>query len=395
MKRFQLLFLKLVPYLTGSALLLALMFFGSGVKTEDSNSPIASNFSDVNFRVTADQVSESYVVASIADTLMLPSASTSGENFITISNHYEETGTIAGQNNTINDKPTVIDTSNLSRGVISYTVVEGDSLATIADAYGVSKDHIRWSNNMKDETIEVGKVLVIPSVDGIVYKVKSDDTVDSLAEKYGAKKEEIIAYNDLENGGLKADAQIILPGGDLPEKERPEYVPPAPTPTYNTNPGYTNYYAYGSNGRQNIMEVGSYGYWASIYNYRDNAGVMDPGAFGNCTWFAWYWRNHSVDTGALPESYRLPGGAIGNARDWAWSLGSRGFAVNQSPAYGAVIQSTGGYYGHVGVVVGVDPGNSVTIQEMNYAGPNGGFNHVYQSTISWGEAMNYNYIHGR
>ena len=370
------------------------MFFGSGVKTEDANSPIASNFSDVNFRVTADQVSESYVVASIADTLMLPSAATSGENFITISNHYEETGTIAGQTNTIGEKPTVIDTSNLARGIIKYTVQEGDTLANLADFYGVSKDHLRWSNGLKNEDLTVGAEILIPSVDGIVYKVKDGDTFDSLADKYGSKVEEIKAYNDLENEDApKVDSQIILPGGNLPEKERPEYVAPAPTPTY-TTPSYT-YYANGSGGRQGIFEVGSYGYWASIYQYYDNTGTPDPGAFGNCTWFAWYWRNHSVDTGALPESYRLPGGAIGNARDWSYSLGSRGFAVNNTPAYGAVIQSMAGYYGHVGVVVGVDPGNSVTIQEMNYAGPNGMFNHVYQSTISWSDAMGYNYIHGR
>ncbi len=395
MKRFQLLFLKLLPYLTGSALLIALMVFGSNVKVEDASSPIASNFSDVNFRVTADQVSESYVVASIADTLELPSASTSGENFVTISNHYDETGTISTQTNTINDKPTVIDTSNLSRGIISYTVKDGDTLASIADAYGVSKDHIRWSNDMKEEDVEEGDTLLIPSVDGIVYKVKDGDTIEDLADKYGSNKDEIIAYNDLEvDNDLEEDTRIILPGGDLPEKERPEYEPPAPAPTVISTP---TYYAYSTNSgtRKNMIEIGSYGYWASVYNYRDNTGVMDPGAFGNCTWFAWYWRNHAVDTGALPESYRLPGGTVGNARDWAWSFGSRGFTVNQTPAYGAIMQSMSGYYGHVAVVVDVDYGNSITIQEMNYAGPNGMFNHVYQSTIDWGDAMGFNYIHGR
>jgi len=358
------------------------MFFGSDVKTEGDNSPIASNFSDSEFRVTADQVSESYVVASIATTLELPSAPTSGENFVTISKHYEDAST---------GKPTVIDTSKLARGIISHTTAEGETIASLSEEYQVTKDHIRWSNDIeKEEDLEVGQVLLIPSVDGIVYKVKSGDTIDSMAEKYGSKKEEIIAFNDLEGREPDVDTNIILPGGNLPEKERPEYVPPIVV----TTPPQSSI-SYSGQGRQGIFEIGSYGYWASIYNYRDNAGVMDPGAFGNCTWYAWYWRNHSVDTGALPESYRLPGGAIGNARDWAWSLGSRGFTVNQTPAYGAVIQSMVGYYGHVGVVVGVDPGNSVTIQEMNYAGPNGMFNHVYQSTISWSEAMGYNYIHGR
>ena len=243
---------------------------------------------------------------------------------------------------------------------------------------------------MKKEDVEVGKVLLIPSVDGIVYKVKDGDTLDSLVEKYGSNKEEIIAYNDLEGSDISVGGQIILPGGNLPEKDRPEYVAPAPvvvtpTPTY----------VYGSYGqRHGISEVGNYGYWANVYYSGQPGAAGNPGAFGNCTWFAWYWRNNAVANGSLPGNYQLPGGAIGNARDWAWSLGSRGFVVNQTPAYGAIQQDMGGYYGHVAVVVGVDPGVSVTIQEMNYAGPNGQFNHVYQSTMDWGYATSFNYIHG-
>lgn len=370
------------------------MIFGSRVEVEKAGTPIAANFSNIDFKITADQVSETYTVASIADTLELASASSVSENYISVINRYEETGTIASNTNNITtDKPTVIDTSDLSRGIVSYTVKEGDSLDSIAKAYGVSKDHIRWSNDMKKEDVEVGKVLLIPSVDGIVYKVKDGDTLDSLVEKYGSNKEEIIAYNDLEGSDITVDSQIILPGGDLPEKERPEYVPPAPVVV---TPSRPTYYAYGNYGmRQNISEVGNYGYWANVYYSGAPGAAGNPGAFGNCTWFAWYWRNNAVANGVLPGNYQLPGGAIGNARDWAWSLGSRGFVVNQTPAFGAIQQSMSGYYGHVAVVVGVDPGNSVTIQEMNFAGPNGQFNHVYQSTIDWASATSgFNYIHG-
>ena len=367
------------------------MIFGSRTETVEAGTPIATNFSNIDFKITADQVSETYTVANIADTLELASASSVSENYISVINRYEETGTIASViNNTTTEKPTVIDTSDLSRGIVSYTVKECDTLDTIASAYGVSKDHIRWSNGMKKEDVEVGKVLLIPSVDGIVYKVKDGDTLDSLVEKYGSNKEEIIAYNDLEGSDISVGGQIILPGGNLPEKDRPEYVAPAPvvvtpTPTY----------VYGSYGqRHGISEVGNYGYWANVYYSGQPGAAGNPGAFGNCTWFAWYWRNNAVANGSLPGNYQLPGGAIGNARDWAWSLGSRGFAVNQTPAYGAIQQDMGGYYGHVAVVVGVDPGVSVTIQEMNYAGPNGQFNHVYQSTMDWGYATSFNYIHG-
>lgn len=391
MKRIQLIVKKLFPYLLSSGLILALMIFGSGSEKAESGKPIFSTYEE-NFVVTADQVSETYTVASIADTLQLPSASTVSANYVTVDRLYEETGSVASKDNNVNEKPTVIDTSNFSRGIISYVIKEGDTLASISELYGVTKDHIRWSNDMEKEDVTVGDTIMIPSVDGIVYKVKSDDTIEGLAEKYGSNKEEIIAYNDLEGSSLEVDSLIILPGGDLPEKERPEYVEPVPVTPVVT---YSYTYSTDSGVRHNMMEVGSYAYWSGVYYSGAPGAAGNPGAFGNCTWYAWYWRNSNVAAGNLPESYRLPGGAIGNGRDWAYSLGSAGFAVNQTPAYGAVIQSMDGWYGHVGVVVGVDEGNSITIQEMNYAGPNGMFNHVYQSTINWSDALHYNYIHGR
>ena len=136
-----------------------------------------------------------------------------------------------------------------------------------------------------------------------------------------------------------------------------------------------------------MFEVGSYGYWSQVYY--DTLWQNNPGAFGNCTWFAWYWRRNN-----MPENYWLPTGAIGNASSWVYTLGGS-FATGRTPAYGAVIQSTSGYYGHVGVVTGVNEGVNITIQEMNWAGPNGMFNHVYQSTIDWNDALSYNYIYGR
>ena len=94
----------------------------------------------------------------------------------------------------------------------------------------------------------------------------------------------------------------------------------------------------------------------------------------------------------MPSNYWLPKGAIGNASSWLYTLGGS-YKTGRTPQYGAVMQSMGGYYGHVGTVVGVDPGKSITIQEMNFAGPNGMFNHVYQSTMNWSDALKYNYIY--
>ena len=69
----------------------------------------------------------------------------------------------------------------------------------------------------------------MPLVDGVVYTVKSGDTAQSLAEKYKTSAERIVLYNDIEeNTGLNVGTRVVLPGGELPETERPGYVAPRP-----------------------------------------------------------------------------------------------------------------------------------------------------------------------
>ena len=378
MKRLQLLLAKLLPYTILFAAAFCLMYYGSRHDETPVKTPIAANFDNSDFTVTADQVSESYTVANIASALSLPSTSTISENYVTINDIYETTGTTTTSTTTVVEKPTIIDTSNLSRGVISYVVQEGDTFQSLYNAmnHGATKDQIRWSNGLKKETVTVGSTLYFPSVAGIVYKVKSGDTLDKIIEKTKTNKEEVIIRNDLENKDIVVGQLLLLPGGTLPEKERPEYVAPTPRPT---SPTYT--YVRDTADRHGRTEIGSYSYWRSVYN--STSWQHNPGAFGNCTWFAWYWRRNNMSS-----EYWLPTGAIGNARSWMSSLGGS-YWTGRTPAYGAVMQSTSGRYGHVAIVVGVKQGEYITIQEMNYQG----FNRVYQSTINWADALKYNYIY--
>lgn len=359
------------------------MFFGSQNQSNNTVKPIAANFDDVNFKVTSDQVSESYTVANIASAVDLPSTSSISENYITIYQIYETTGTVSSSTTDVVEKPTIVDTSGLDLDKIkTHTVSDGESLDSIIALYSskATKEQVRWSNGMKNEKLTVGGSLYVPILNGIAYKAKSGDTPAGLAEKYQSNEEQIIAYNNLEEKSIVADQILILPNAIVPEKERPEYV--APKPAYS---GRTYAYVSDSGHRHGITEVGSYSYWSNMYY--STKWQNNPGAFGNCTWFAWYWRRNFMSS-----EYWLPTGSIGNARNWTYTLGGS-YYTGQTPAYGAVIQSTSGYYGHVGVVVGVNPGVNITIQEMNFAGPNGKFNHVYQSTINWEDALHYNYIY--
>jgi len=370
---------RVFPYLVVFAVVLTVMIVGSRAEQKStSSSTVLSVINDTSFRVTADQLSESYIVAETANLFNLPTANSIGENFVSVAVRYTMTG---GQNSGIIEKPNIIDTSNLSRGTVTYTVQAGDTLEAIAKYFGLKTEQIRWSNNMKNEVIAVGQTLYLPWVPGILYTVKADDTLEGLAERYQSSANQIVILNDLEISGLVAGQTIILPDGVLPERERPEYVPPTPRP-----PATSNYYLLTDSGvRHNMREIYNFNHWRNVVTPAAR-GDGNPSTAGQCTWFAWWWRRYH-----MPENYWLPTGPIGNARDWVVRLRSS-YNVNQWPAYGAVAQTRSSGYGHVAIVTGVVEGEYITLQEMNF--------HyqpfrVYESTIYWADAVRFYYIHGR
>lgn len=363
------------PYVAASVIIIALLGLGSANKTTETGStPFMSQVGDNNFIVTSDQLSESFIVADLANSVRLPSADAINENYVTIAIKHE----VSQINDSKIEKPIIVDTSHLSRGIVEYIVSEGESLENIAGRYGLSTDQVRWSNGLKTSSLTAGQKLFIPTVPGILYTIKNGDTLDSLAGKYKSNAEQIVLYNDLETSGFEVGKTIILPSGELPETERPEYVAPVVRPTY-TAPRIP---VGNSSFRQNMREVQNYGYWRGVYNATRSDG--NPGAFGNCTWFAWYWRRHN-----MPGNYHLPGGVLGNARDWTRTLGGS-FYIDQTPRSGDVVQtSSSGAYGHVAIVEAVHADGSITIIEMNTAG----LNRVFRSEVAASVAKSFNYIH--
>ena len=85
----------------------------------------------------------------------------------------------------------------------------------------------------------------------------------------------------------------------------------------------------------------------------------------------------------------LPSRPLGNAAQWAYTLGSSGYRVDRSPSYGAIVQNGGGA-GHVAIVESISSNGDVIITEMNYGG---WYNGVSRRVIPASSAGNYNYIH--
>lgn len=343
---------RLICYILSSVLILGTVYFGSKNKTAEENGvPIMLAISDNNYSVSVDQISELYIVAEAANNLSLGSSNYLNMDYISAVTQYSINQTAS----TKIEKTNIVDTSSLAKGVIEYEVGAGESMDNIAASFGLSTDQIRWSNGMKNTDVSQDQTLFLPSVSGIVYTVKEGDTVQSIAEKYGSTVEEIEEKNNLTTRGLSSGVKIVVPNGVVPETERPEYVAPAQS-TY--------------------VGTSVYAPQTTLYSTSSN-----PMPYGWCTWYAWQWR--------ADNSRTLPGG-LGNARYWAGQLASKGYSVDGNPSYGDVFVSQAGYYGHVGIVTGVNGDGTIEITDMNGIS---GWGRVGTKTVSQSEWGSWQFVH--
>ena len=99
--------------------------------------------------------------------------------------------------------------------VITYTVVNGDSLHAIAVRFGLAMTTIYWANKSQlpfPSSIHAGLKLVIPAFDGLVIKADSGDTVASLAAKYSVAATDIADSNKLTDQALTIGQTLVIPG---------------------------------------------------------------------------------------------------------------------------------------------------------------------------------------
>jgi murein DD-endopeptidase MepM/ murein hydrolase activator NlpD len=105
--------------------------------------------------------------------------------------------------------------------IINYTVQDGDTVASIANKFGISQNTILWENNLSGSTIKVGQTLKILPVTGVAHTVASGDTVYSIAKKYDADAQAIVDFpfntftND-ETFELAVGQIVIVPDGVMP-----------------------------------------------------------------------------------------------------------------------------------------------------------------------------------
>lgn len=312
-----------ISLLMGNLVLLASIAFF--VLQRPSNTPVTApaTLSNAASGETAinplDQLSSSDIAVTVARLTSVPEATA-------ITNQADSQAAVLTSTQTSGDvvtKPQVVATATKSKADIqSYTVKEGDTLATIAAQFGVTSDSIRWSNNMSSASVTVGSTLTIPPVSGIVYTVQAGDTADSLASKYKANKDKIVAFNDAEIRGLQIGDVIVIP-------DATKQVVLAAAQTSNTTYGGGATYGWGGP---------SYGGNAYAYGY--------------CTWYV-------ANRVPVPSNW-------GNANTWDNLAPMSGWTKSRTPVVGAVGQTDAGYAGHVAVVEAVsDDGSMIKYSDMN------------------------------
>ncbi len=101
-----------------------------------------------------------------------------------------------------------------------YTVKKGDTLYSIARVYGVSVDNIKTLNYLTNNDLYVGQVIRIPEIytkpDDISipeytnYKVKKGDSLYSIAKAYGVSVDTLIQDNGLKNTNLMVGQNLKI-----------------------------------------------------------------------------------------------------------------------------------------------------------------------------------------
>lgn len=96
-----------------------------------------------------------------------------------------------------------------------YVVQEGDTVGSVAEAFGLEPDSILYTNGLsEDDVLQVGQTLIIPSVDGVVYEVQDGDTLWNIATDYGVTEDEVVEANpDIDPEGIQPGEVVLVPGG--------------------------------------------------------------------------------------------------------------------------------------------------------------------------------------
>ena len=128
---------------------------------------------------------------------------------------------LTSNNLTIGDSLIVKDSSENSDSSSSvdnnkyYIVKKGDSLYSIARSNNMTVDKLKSLNNLTSNILSIGQKLIISSgskVSNNVYVVKKGDTLWSIANNFNVSVNDLKNANNKSNNSLSIGEQLIIPG---------------------------------------------------------------------------------------------------------------------------------------------------------------------------------------
>lgn len=144
--------------------------------------------------------------------------------------------------------------------MVIYTVQRGDSVYSIARAYGTMPDRIIADNDLKSPyDLVVGQTLVIQQP-LISYRVRSGDTVYSISQQFGVSLNQLYRNNPVLMGGSN-----LIPGQTL------NII--LPQPTYDREID-VNGYVYPNVSRETLQRTLPYLTYITVFTY----GIQDDGS---------------------------------------------------------------------------------------------------------------------
>ena len=128
---------------------------------------------------------------------------------------------LTSNNLTIGDSLIVKDSSEKNDSSSSadnnkyYIVKKGDSLYSIARSNNMTVDELKSLNNLTSNILSIGQRLIISSsskVSNNVYEVKKGDTLWSIANNFNVSVNDLKNANNKSNNSLSIGEQLIIPG---------------------------------------------------------------------------------------------------------------------------------------------------------------------------------------
>ena len=99
----------------------------------------------------------------------------------------------------------------------TYTVKKGDSLYQIAIKYGTTVNELKKINNLSNNILSVGQILILPAkietekLEYDLYTVQKGDSLYQIAKKYNITTDELKKINNLNNNLLNINQKLKVP----------------------------------------------------------------------------------------------------------------------------------------------------------------------------------------